>query len=138
MGRSLREIYIHIVWGTKERRPFLRGDLDRYVLNELHELADDMNLHILAANSAWNHLHLLARWNSSIAFATAIKTWKAKTSLRWNKIAREDPDLEEIAWQSGAGIFSVSRQDLEKAQQYIHNQKRHHRDKTTIHQWERW
>ena len=136
MGRSLREVYIHFIWTTKEREPVLRGQLELFVHRRIREIADENHgITVLANNSAWDHTHTLAAWNTTGVIADVVREWKSRIANEWN-----DPDDESkpnLAWQIGAGIFSVSPHEVGQIVGYIGKQKQHHRDKTTIHRYER-
>ena len=134
MGRSLRELYVHLVWTTKNRKPTLRGGLEQFVHRRFREIAADHNLTIIAANSAWDHVHLLVRTNTTIRLADLIREWKSRTYTEWNG---NDRNQVHLAWQRGCGVFTVSPHEVSRLKNYIANQKRHHRDDTTIHRYER-
>ncbi len=134
MAHSKREIFIHTVWATRGRAPILRGSMERFVLRRIPEIADDLDLTVFAVNAAWDHLHVLTRWNTSVAISDAIREWKSRTSMEWNySVHGKDKPLR---WQRGAGVFSVSPEAVRTVQEYVFNQKLHHRDKTTVSDFE--
>ena len=135
MGRSLREIYIHFIWTTKGRSPILRGELEMFVHRRIYRFAKDHGVSVLASNSAWDHTHALARWNTTAVIADVVREWKSRTANEWND--PDDPKKPCLKWQRGAGIFSVSSHEVKRLIGYIAKQKRHHRDRTTNYRYER-
>ena len=134
MARSKREIYLHFIWTTKDREPTLRGELERYVHRRIRKIAEDHKIEVLAANSAWDHTHILAAWNTTAVISKLVQEWKSRIAVEWND--DEDESKTRLSWQAGAGIFSVSPHEVERLIGYIAKQKRHHRDKTAIYRYE--
>ncbi len=136
MGRSLCEVYIHFIWTTKNRTPILRDLLEVFVHKKIHAFAKNHKVEVLACNSAWDHIHVLAKWHSTAAMADVVREWKSRVSNEWN-----DPDDDErgnLKWQSGSGMFSVSPHEVDRLVNYIANQKYHHSKKgQAIHRYER-
>ena len=134
MGRSLRELYLHFVWTTEDRDAVLRGELEHFVHRRFRQIAEDHGLTMVAANSAWDHVHLLVQWNTTTRIDNLVREWKSRTYTEWNG---DEQAGSKLAWQEGCGVFSVSPHDVEKLKNYIANQKSHHRDDTTVHRYER-
>ena len=134
MGSSCLHIYIHFVWYTKGRKPILRGELEKFIHRRIKELSDEQNLQVVAINSAWNHVHVLVRWNATCAIGGNVGRWKGITSHEWEPIGERD---QELNWQEGYGAFSIHRSSVEVIKRYIANQKHHHRYNTTTPKWER-
>lgn len=51
-----------------------------------------------------------------------------KSSSKWIKTKGEE--YSDFYWQNGYGIFSISPLNVEKAAEYIRNQKMHHQNLT--------
>ena len=134
MGRSLRELYLHFVWTTENRDAVLRGELEQFVHRRFRQITEERGLTMIAVNSAWDHVHLLVRWNTTTRISDLVREWKSRTYTEWNHDEQAGPQL---AWQEGCGAFSVSRHEVERLKRYIVDQKRHHRDGTTRHRYER-
>jgi putative transposase len=138
MARSHRQIYIHIIWSTKGRAPVLRGELETFVHSRIRELAAAVDVKPLIVNSAWNHLHGLFQWNTTVAFKDAICEWKSRTFNEWRSHMLERGEESVLHWQDGGGIFSVSGAEVERLIDYIARQKEHHEKKTTNETYELW
>jgi putative transposase len=127
MAHSLRQIYIHLIWSTKGRAPVIKGDLERFIHRRLREIAADLDLRMVAVNSAWDHTHSLVEWNTSITFARAIKEMKSRTSVEWLQRQRERGITSSFKWQRGGGIWSVDKRRVPRLSKYIADQKDIHR-----------
>lgn len=125
MSQSLSAVYIHLIFSTKDRRPFLRDDLLR---GEMHAYLGGVSKQLdcppLMAGGVEDHIHLLARQGRGISQADWVKELK-RVSCRWFKT--HTAEGRDFAWQSGYGAFSVSASNLAGVSQYIAGQQEHHR-----------
>ena len=125
MPQSLSAVFIHLVFSTKNRRPFLRPDTLRIEMHAyLGGISKTMDCPPLLVGGTDDHIHALCQLGRSISQADWIKEIKRASSL-WVK--EHDPALSEFAWQSGYGAFSVSMSNLESVKKYIAGQEHHHR-----------
>jgi REP element-mobilizing transposase RayT len=128
MPQSLAQIYLHLVFSTKDRRPFLqdaalRGELHRYLGGTCNKL----DCPVLRVGGAADHVHILCRLGRSIAVADLIKELK-RDSSQWVKT--KAASLADFYWQNGYGAFSVSPGHVEALREYIASQEEHHRTVT--------
>ena len=126
MPQSLAQIYVHIVYSTKERKPWLRddglrGELCAYMATILHDNVDSPALLI---NGVEDHVHALIRLSRKFPVMKVIQESKVETS-KWLK--RQATVPSNFAWQAGYGAFSVSASKVEEVESYIRNQREHHR-----------
>jgi putative transposase len=124
MPQSLSAVYIHLVFSTKERHPFLR---DESVRNSLHLYLGGISKRLRCApiitGGVEDHVHLLARLGRTLTQAEWVKELKRVSNL-WMK---EKYSIKDFAWQGGYADFSVSASNLEQVKKYIANQQFHHR-----------
>lgn len=125
MPQSLAQIYLHLVFSTKERRPFLE---DRQLRDRLHQYlggtADGLGCTSLRVGGVADHVHVLCRLGRAISVADLVKELKRTTSL-W--IKDKSADLTDFHWQTGYGAFSISPDDVDALVAYIDGQEAHHR-----------
>ena len=130
MPQSLSAVYIHLVFSTKERVPFLR---DQKINVRLHQRLGGISKRLecppLIIGGVSDHVHLLCRFSRTITQAEWVKELKRVSNL-WLKEQGEF-GLDKFAWQRGYACFSVSHSKLELVKTYIANQETHHR-KTTF------
>jgi REP element-mobilizing transposase RayT len=128
MSQSLAQIYLHVVFSTKNRTPWLR---DKSVCAALHAylagICKNQECPALIVGGIEDHVHLLYRHSKNRAVADFLRELK-RDSSKWVKT--ESPPLVDFHWQLGYGAFSVSPSHLEALKLYIANQEEHHRKET--------
>ena len=125
MPQSLSAVYLHLVFSTKDRRPFLndsslRAEMHAYLAGASKQL----DCPPVLAGGVSDHVHLLARHGRSITQADWVKELK-RVSTIW--IKGRDATMHDFGWQSGYGVFSVSPSNLDAVREYIAGQEEHHR-----------
>ena len=126
MAQSLSVVYLHLVFSTKHRHPFLvdaalRAEMFRFLAYTSNELGCE----IKQVGGMPDHVHILARLSRTITQAEWVKELK-RTSSIW--IKQREPLLRDFAWQLGYAVFSVSQSQFNKTQRYILLQEKHHQD----------
>ena len=125
MAQSLAKILVHSVFSIKERRPLLR---DRSLREELHRyiggILANLDCQPIIVGGVEDHVHLLGALSRTCNAAEMIKEVKRGSSL-W--IKTKGMGLEDFAWQSGYGIFSIGFSQIEPVRSYIAGQEEHHR-----------
>ena len=128
MPQSLSMIYIHLVFSTKDRRPFLRDPRIRPSFHAyLGEISKRLDCPPILVGGVEDHVHLLARFGRTITQAEWVKEVK-RVSNQWMK--EQSPEYADFEWQGGYADFSVSRSNLEQVKEYIVHQEEHHRKMT--------
>ena len=130
MPQSLAQIYIHAIFGTKNRDrsltyPDLRKALNAYAAGVLNGI----ECTAVVVGSTPDHMHALFRLSRTVTIADAIGTLKKRTSawIKEQKPEIHDPYLVKFAWQTGYSAFSVSASKVEDVRAYVANQEEHHR-----------
>jgi putative transposase len=125
MPQSLSAVYIHLVFSTKDRRPFLRDKSVRASLHsQLGGISKTLECPSLLVGGVEDHVHILARLGRTITQAEWVKEIK-RVSNGWLKT--QSRDYGDFEWQGGYADFSVSQPNLEEVKQYIRGQEVHHR-----------
>ena len=128
MSQSLAQIYVHIVFSTKYRIPFLK---EKSIQNELYSyMASVLNEynsmpHIIGGTE--NHVHILSNLARTESLAKIIKEVK-RSSSKW--IKNKPGPFPLFQWQNGYGAFSVSHSKINFIKKYILNQEEHHKTMT--------
>jgi REP element-mobilizing transposase RayT len=128
MPQSLVQIYVHIVFSTKQREPFLREDvlrakLDAYLTGTCRNLESPS----VIIGGVEDHVHILCRLSKTISVSVLIRELKRESS-KWVK--SESSRLTMFQWQNGYGAFSISPAHVDDLRQYIANQAEHHKTET--------
>jgi len=125
MPQSLVQIYVHLVFSTKHRKPFLRDPALRERTHAyLVGICKNQGSPALRVGGVEDHVHILCRLSKSSEVSALIRELK-RDSSKW--IKTQDPQLAEFQWQEGYGAFSVSPAHVEALIEYITNQEQHHR-----------
>ena len=125
MSQSLSVVYIHLVFSTKERRPFLRDQKLRATLHAyLGGISKQLQCPPIIAGGVEDHVHLLARFGRTVSQADWVKELK-RVSNQWLK--EQAMDFADFEWQGGYADFSVSQSNLAQVKEYIARQEEHHR-----------
>jgi len=128
MPQSLVQVYTHLVFSTKHRKPYLkddelRGKLHAYMAGACSNLESPS----LIVDGPEDHVHILCRLSKTISVSVLIRELKRESS-KWVK--SESPQLRIFQWQNGYGAFSISPSHVEGLQRYIANQTEHHKRET--------
>ena len=124
MGQSLVQIYVHIVYSTKDRKPFLHDSDHRRCLHAyLAGIFSGQSSPALTISGVEDHVHVLCRLGKTIDVSDLVRESK-KDSSTWVKQELQIPDFY---WQTGYGAFSVSPAHVPLVSEYIQNQEEHHR-----------
>jgi len=120
-------IWIHIVWATKGRRPFLTGDIRQKVFQHIRENAKTKNIYIDFINGYTEHVHCLVSLNADQSMAQITQLIKGESSfwINKNKLTKT-----KFGWQDEYYAVSVSLSALNTVREYIKNQESHHQHKT--------
>ena len=126
MSQSLAQIYLHIIFSTKHRYPFIadsiRSELFAYIGDTIKRIEGVPYL----INGTDDHIHILSTLPRTISLAKYIEEIK-RNSSRWIKTKDANWQCEKFAWQNGYGAFSVSGSRKKAVMEYIANQQEHHR-----------
>ena len=117
MPQSLSAVYIHLVFSTKHRRPFLREAVGRSALHAyLGSISKNLDCPPIVVGGGEDHVYLLCRFGRTIAQAEWVKELK-RVSHVW--LEEQGPDYRDFGWQGGYADFSVSQSSLEEVKAYI-------------------
>ena len=103
MPQSLSAVYIHLVFSTKERRPFLRDKSTRDMLHsDLGGVSKQLDCPSLLVGGVEDHVHLIARLSRTATQAEWVKELKRASNLWMKERGRDYADFE---WQAGYATF---------------------------------
>ena len=128
MAQSLSRIWIHLIFSTKHRFPFLA---DKTISTDMHayvaKILREQDCETLIVNGVDDHIHALFALSRTHSIASVVKEIK-RTSSGWVK--ELSPRLTKFHWQGGYGAFSVSQSNLTEVIRYIETQDEHHKRMT--------
>ncbi len=124
MPQSLATVYLHLVFSTKERRPWLRDGTVRASLHEyLGGISKRLECTPILIGGVEDHVHILARFGRTITIADWVKEMKRSSNL-W--LQERGADWRDFQWQGGYAVFSVSQSSLSRVRDYVARQEEHH------------
>ncbi len=125
MGQSLSQMYVHLIFGTKNRHPFISDNIRPNLHAYMAGILKNKESPALRINSVADHIHILFRLSKNHSLAKVVEEVK-KHSSKWMKTE----GIHGFTWQIGYGAFSVSSSNLELVKEYVLNQMEHHKVKT--------
>jgi len=123
MPSTYTSLLYHIVFSTKDRRPFLNPKLRAELFPYIVGIVSKFGGVTLEIGGVEDHVHMLLRLPADLAVSDALRLIKSNSS-KW---AGERRDLiRAFAWQTGYSAFTVSKSQVPSVGKYIRNQERHH------------
>jgi len=119
------EIYLHLIWTTWDREPWISSSWEEEMFAIIHGALDTQRSFLLAAGCVEDHVHLLVSLHATTCVGDLMKAVKG-TSAHYG--ARHVPLFK---WRPTYAAFSVSRWNVPSLKKYIRNQKGHHSVGTT-------
>jgi len=124
---SYVKIWIHCVWGTKNRIPFLSEKVRSGLITHIRANAKEKGIYIDSLNGGNEHLHCLISLDPDQSLSKVMQLIKGESSfwINKNKLTRF-----RFEWAVEYFGVSVGESQLHKVRDYIRNQEEHHRTKT--------
>jgi REP element-mobilizing transposase RayT len=123
MAHSLNKVWIHAVWSTKNRVPFIHESIEEFVFDRISDEIRKQGCFVKIVNGMPDHVHCLFVLNRSVTVADVIRHAKGSSAFWLNKQQLTD---QKFAWQTGYSAFSVTESAIEIVYRYIKYQKRIH------------
>jgi REP element-mobilizing transposase RayT len=124
---SYTSLNYHIVFSTKQRKPFLETEHIQATCKYIGGILRNHKGCLLTGSGIANHLHLAASLHPQSNLSETVQAIKGNTS-KW--LHENYPELKLFRWQEGYSAFSVSQSALDTVIAYIHNQPTHHKKMT--------
>jgi REP element-mobilizing transposase RayT len=120
---SHTKIWVHYVWTTKNRIPYLRDQIRESVIYHIRDNAKSKDIYIDHINGYYEHLHALISLGSNQDSADLMQKIKGESSywINKNKLTRQ-----KFEWQDDYYAVSIGMNQLASLREYIRNQVQHH------------
>jgi putative transposase len=121
-------VYIHMVFSTKNREPFLNSkELRKQVFQHIKKNADEKGIWLDCVNGWQEHAHCLISLGKEQTISKVAQLIKGESSfwINQNKLTEN-----KFIWQDDYWVVGVSESHLKSVREYIHNQEEHHAKKT--------
>src|SRR6267143_662426 len=123
MPDSYTNLLYHIVFSTKDRRPFLTDTYETRLYDYLGGTIRKLGGISLELNGTEDHVHVLAKLRPDCALSDVLRDLKANATGWMHDVF---PSLKNFSWQRGYRAFTVSQSIVEAVRNYIARQKEHH------------
>jgi REP element-mobilizing transposase RayT len=132
MSQTYHKIWLHIVWSTKDRFPFLTTDIRTKLYAHIRAFAAEKEYHLILINGTEDHVHCLVSLNPKHAISKMVNELKGESShwLNEQRILRA-----RFSWQRGFAAFSVSESGVGEVKKYIQGQQEHHKHVSFGEEW---
>ena len=129
------KVWIHAVWGTKNREPVLEKGILESVCDHIKENGKLKGIFIECVNGYSDHLHCLMLLNADTSISKQMQLIKGESSfwINKNKIIKG-----KFEWADEYFASSVSEDKLDIARAYIQNQQEHHKKVTFKDEYEKF
>jgi len=129
------KIWIHAVWGTKNREPVLEKGILKSVCDHIKENGKLKGIFIECVNGYSDHLHCLMLLNADMSISKQMQLIKGESSfwINKNKIVKG-----HFEWADEYFASSVSEDKLDIVKAYILNQQEHHKKVTFKDEYEKF
>jgi REP element-mobilizing transposase RayT len=122
------KVYIHFVWSTKNRYPFLNTkEMRLKVWNHIRENGKEKAIFIDFINGYSDHCHCLVSLGVDQTIQKVMQLIKGESSFWINK---QELCEKKFEWQDEYFAVSVSESNINKVREYIKNQEEHHARKS--------
>lgn len=103
MSHTYHKLWIHLIWSTKDRFPFLTREFRNDVIFHIKEKAWEKEIHLDILNGTADHLHALLGLDPKQSIADIVNSLKGESShwVNEQKLIRS-----HFAWQEGYSAFS--------------------------------
>ncbi len=118
------KVYIHFVWSTKDRKPFLYSqEIRKKVWKHIRENASRKGIFIDFINGYAEHCHCLVSLGYDQTIEKVMQLIKGESSFWINK---QQLISDKFEWQDEYFAASVSESKIDVVRNYIKNQEEHH------------
>jgi REP element-mobilizing transposase RayT len=119
------KVWLHFVWSTKNRHPYLQDEIRSKVFDHIKENAKAKGIHIDFINGYLEHVHCLISLGTDQTIEKLMQLIKGESSFWINK---QKLTRLRFEWQDEYFVASVSESNVEKVRRYIAKQEVHHKN----------
>jgi|GEM_PF-410789 len=130
---SYWQLYYHVIFATRERRPFPDLVTRKVAARLLTEKATELRCTVHALDVQPDHVHMVVSTPPTLAVATVIGQLKGSSSHALARTAQGDG----FRWQGEYGILTFGRRHLPEVVRYVQDQDRRHAERALWSELER-
>jgi putative transposase len=129
------QIWIHAVWGTKNREPVLQKPIRDLVRQHILDNSKGKGYYIDCIDGFSDHLHALMTLKADLSIAKQMQLIIGESSFWINK---QNLVKGKFEWADEYFAVSVSDDKLKLIRDYIFNQEEHHKKITFIEEYNKF
>ena len=120
---SFTKMWIHLVWSTKNQRPYLTKEIRQEIFDHIREHARIKGIDLDQINGFTDHVHCLIALQPDQSVSKIVQSIKGESAY-WinNNILAND----YFRWENHYFAASVGTADLSFIREYIRDQEVHH------------
>lgn len=122
-GHSYYSLYFHLIWHTKSNYPYLTEEVWKLLAMHVDAIVEKHDAKVISLNGTEDHVHLLLQCHKWPDIPKIMWAIKGKSSYDLSK-----HQIQNLYWQTGYTVFSVSEEKVETLIKYIENQKERHKN----------
>ncbi|TAK26809.1 MAG: IS200/IS605 family transposase [Myxococcaceae bacterium] len=127
------ELYLHFIWSTWDRHPWIEESMQPRLHAVLASIARSQGCSFAVAGGIGEHVHVLVRAPATSCPADLVRHLKGVSSRFAHTELCVDPSFN---WSQGYALFSVDPESVSALTAYIDDQPRHHSAGTMNPRWE--
>ena len=127
------KVWIHLVWSTKNRYPFLTKEIRQTVFEHIRQNAKVKDIYLDCVNGFSDHIHCLVSLSNEQTISKLLQLIKGESSFWINK---QKLSPSKFQWQEEYFAVSVSHSQVQKVREYIYDQENHHQKKNFQQEYE--
>lgn len=124
MAQSLSFLLVHLIFSTKDRKPWFNDTIRPQIHAYLASVAGTGENYCFRVGGVEDHVHIALLLARNAEVAKTVERLKVSSS-KW--IKTKGQEFEQFRWQKGYAAFSVGPADREALLEYIDAQAVHHR-----------
>ena len=121
---SYISIWLHCVWSTKNRIPYLTDRIRSEVISHIYHNAKSKGIYLDQMNGYHEHLHALISMSGTQNISEIMQKIKGESSFWINKKKLTRLKFE---WQDDFYCVSIGQSQMENLKIYIRDQEVHHK-----------
>ena len=129
---SYIKIWIHAVWGTKNRQPILKPPILEKICSHIKSNATEKGIYIDRINGYDDHIHVLMLLKHDNSISKQMQLLKGESAHWANEVGLIKDRLE---WADKFFAASVSNDKIDSVRAYIDNQQAHHQKQTFMEEY---
>ncbi len=129
MRSPFTQLYVHLVWATWDRNPWITPAAEPALYAAITAKCIELKCKVIAIGGIEDHVHVLVRMPATLAVCDLVHDIKGSSSHMMTHAVMPNGVFK---WQGAYGAFSISKTTVDRVVEYIRRQKEHHANRRLI------